>query len=360
MTIILPHINRIKPYVSGIQPSPESNPIKLNLNENPYPPSPNVLHALHTIGEETVRRYPNAQCHELRTALAKQYDVKKEQTFCGNGSSEIISLLFTVFLEAHNRIAIPDPSFSLYYSIAAIHQVECIKVPVQDDFTIDINSLLRSGVNAIVLVNPNAPTGLLLSPTEVEQLVKYFSGLVIVDEAYIDFAEPNSSVISLIKQYKNLIVLRTFSKSYALCGARIGYCFADETLISALEKGKNLYNVNFISQKLALAALQDEEYLKNTTDAIKQTRDTFSENLKNLDFNVIPSQTNFILCSPPAHLGTDRAKEFYYKLLERNIYVRYFEDSLLYDKLRISIGTNEEMNILYGHLKDIVKKTNVK
>ncbi|MED4532605.1 histidinol-phosphate transaminase [Metabacillus fastidiosus] len=357
MTMILPHIKQIKPYVSGIQPATGNNVIQLNLNENPYAPSPNVLNVFRTIKEESLRLYPNSQCDELRRALAGKYDVKKEQTFCGNGSSEIISLLFTVFLDRGHQIAIPDPSFALYYSIAAVHQVECLKIPVRYNFSIDTDALITAEAKAIVLVNPNAPTGLLLPPQEVERIAKHFSGLVIVDEAYIDFAEADSSIVPLIKKYKNLIVLRTFSKAYSLCGVRVGYCFADEALISALEKGKNLYNVNFISQQLALAALLDEKHLKTTTNAVKRTRDDFIKNIRKLGFNVIQSQTNFVLCSPPAHLGRDRARKLYNQLLEKNIYVRYFEDTLLYDKLRISIGTEEEMKILYDHLKKLMEST---
>ena len=356
MTIVLPHIQRLKPYAMGVQPPKERKVIKLNLNENPFPPSPYVLKVLRTIEEEALRCYPDAQCDELRTELAKQYDVDKKQIFCGNGSSEIISLIFTVFIDSHRRIAIPDPSFSLYHSIASIHQVECVRVPTRDDFSVDIDLLLESCVQAIVLVNPNAPTGRILSLSEVERLVSHFPGLVIVDEAYIDFAESGMSAIPLTKRYKNLLVVRTFSKVYSLCGARVGYCFSNDTLISALKKSKSLFNVNVISQKLALAALQDQEYLKKTTAAVRRIRDVFSTDLQSLGFDVLPSQTNFILCSPPPHMGDNRAKELYEKLMEKNIYVRYFEDPRLYDKLRISIGTKEEMSILYKELRRLLGK----
>ncbi len=311
---------------------------------------------LRTTNEEALRLYPDARCDELRAALAKQYGVDKDQTFCGNGSSEIISLIFTVFVESHSRIAIPDPFFSLYHSIASIHQVECVRVPTRDDFSVDVDLLLESGAHVIVLVNPNAPTGRLLPLSEVERLVNHFPGLVIVDEAYIDFAESGLSAIPLIERYKNLVVVRTFSKVYSLCGARVGYCFSNKTLITALEKGKSLYNVNVVSQKLALAALQDQEYMKNTTAAVQRTRDEFCTDLYRLGFDVIPSQTNFILCSPPPQIGDNGAQELYEKLMERNIYVRYFKDTRLFDKLRISNGTKEEMEILYNELHRLLGK----
>ncbi|MMZ53639.1 Histidinol-phosphate aminotransferase [compost metagenome] len=356
MSIVQPHIERLHAYSSGIQPPKGNGAIKLNLNENPYPPSTHVLKALHSIDEETLQRYPDALCDELRTALAKLYGVKKEQTLCGNGSSEIISLLFSVFIRAQDRIAIPYPSFSLYHSVAAVHQVECVNVPTQDDFSVNVEWLLESRSNVIVLVNPNAPTGRLLPVSEVERLVKNFPGLVVVDEAYIDFADPHASVIPLIERYANLLVVRTFSKVYSLCGARIGYCFSNEAFIATMEKGKNLYNVNVISQRLALAALQDQEHMKRTAIAVGHTRDAFSANLQSLGFDVIPSQTNFVLCTPPAHIGDNGARQLYEKLMERNIYVRYFEGSRLSDKLRISIGTDEEMTILYNELHCLLEK----
>ncbi|MDQ0229164.1 histidinol-phosphate transaminase [Metabacillus malikii] len=356
MNFILPHIQRLKPYASGAQPPGGSNVIKLNLNENPYPPSQNVLNVLRTIDEEALRLYPDARCDELREALAQQYGVDKKHTFCGNGSSEIISIIFTVFVESYSRIAIPDPSFSLYHSIASIHQVECVRIPTREDFSVDVDMLVESGAQVIVLVNPNAPTGRLLPFSDVERLVQNFPGLVIVDEAYIDFAESSLSAIPLIECYENLVVVRTFSKAYSLCGARVGYCFSNEKLINALEKGKGLYNVNIISQKLALAALQDQEYMKNTTAAVRRTRGAFSADLRRLGFDVIPSQTNFILCTPPPQMGENGAQELYEKLMERNIYVRYFKDTRLYDKLRISIGTKEEMDTLYNELHSLLVK----
>ncbi|HHY75071.1 MAG TPA: histidinol-phosphate transaminase [Bacillus bacterium] len=355
MTYILPHIREMKPYEAGIQPSEKRKMIKLNLNENPFPPSQNVLRVLHTIQEDTLRLYPDQHCDELREALAKEYRVTKEQTFCGNGSSEIISLIFKLFIGPHRSIAIPDPTFSLYYSVASIYQVECMKIPTRDDFSVDIDLLLESKANAIILVNPNAPTGRLLDIAEVERLVSKFSGLVIVDEAYIDFANPSSSAIPLLKKYNNLIVIRTFSKVYSLCGIRVGYCFSNKEFITALETGRNLFNVNVISQKLALAALMDQEHLVRTTTAVKHIREAFSNNLRKLGFAVIPSKTNFILCSPPSKLGRNGAKELYNKLLERNIYVRYFETPRLLDKLRISIGTKEEMATLYNQLHQILQ-----
>ncbi len=354
MTYILPHIMEMPSYQSGKQPD-EKRAIKLNLNENPFPPSKRVFEALQSIQVDSLKRYPDQLCQELREEIAKHNFVKREQVFCGNGSSEIISLLFTTFIGAQGRIALPDPTFSLYENVAARFQVECVKVPTREDFTIDINSLIESNADAIILVNPNAPTGLLLASSDIEYLVCHYSGLIVIDEAYIDFAYPENSAVPLIHQYDNVIVLRTFSKVYSLCGIRIGYCFSNPQLIAALEKSKNLYHINTISQQLALAALKDKEYLNTTVQMIKQIRDHFSNRLKELGFIVLPSETNFILCSPPSHVNMT-AKELFEAFIQRNIYVRYFDSPRLKDKLRISVGTEEEMEILSHEVSSIIKE----
>lgn len=248
MTIVLPHIEQMPGYAEGVQPLPEAGAIRLNLNESPHPPSPQVLKALREITEEQLRRYPDSRCEELRAELAAQYGVKVEQTFCSNGSSELISLLMKVFVGPEGKVAIPAPSFPLYHSVAAGYQATCIKVATRDDFSIDGEALRKSGAQAVVLVNPNAPTGLLLSQAEVIHLVEGMDGLVVVHEAYMDFADSDESVISLIDRYPNLLVLRTFSKSYGLCGVRARYSFGHERLIAALEKGKDVYNVDAIAR----------------------------------------------------------------------------------------------------------------
>ncbi|GED69541.1 histidinol-phosphate aminotransferase [Brevibacillus reuszeri] len=354
MTMILPHIERLSGYAQGEQPPEGTNAIRLNLNESSYPPSPEVIKALKSIPEETLRRYPDAKCDKLRSALAKHYGVREEQTFCSNGSSEIISLLMKVFIGPRGQIAIPDPSFPLYHSAAASYQVECIGIPTLDDFSIDVEHLIDSSAQAVVLVNPNAPTGLLLSMENVERLVRDFKGLIILDEAYIDFASGEASAISLIDRYPNLLVIRTFSKAYALCGARIGYCFGNEKLIAALEKGKDIYNVDSISRELALAALNDQSYMQATTDAIKRTRNHFSEQLTRQGFTVVPSHTNFILCKPPAALGYPTASELYEILMAQNIYVRYYQQRRLREYLRITIGTDAEMDAVLLAMSQIL------
>lgn len=355
MSLVLQHIEKLKPYTLGALPPDGTEAIKLNQNESPYPPSQGVLYALRTMAEEGLRRYPDPTCSELRAELASAYGVKKEMIFCGNGSSEIISLIVKVFVGPGGRIAIPDPSFGLYHTVAASQQAGSVAVPTKADFTIDIDGLLAQDVQAIVLVNPNAPTGLLTPLPAIERLVSAFSGLVVVDEAYIDFAEPGTSALSLLDRYDNLIVVRTFSKAYALCGARVGYCFGAVPLIEALDKGKDIYNVNSISRALALAALQDKPYTEQTIKAVKRTRDAFCEELRQMGFSVLPSQTNFVLSTLPEKIKALGVQKVHDDLVDRNIYVRYFEHPRLADKLRISIGTAAEMSCLLETLRSLLQ-----
>lgn len=279
-TLILPHIERLSPYPMGERPPEGIRTVKLNQNESPYPPSPLVLKALRSIGEEELSRYPDAVNGGLRAVLAERFGVNAERIFCGNGSSEIISLIMKVFVGAQRRVALPDPTFALYATAAAVHRAECIAVPTDSDYAISIDGLLNSGADAVVLVNPNAPTGRTLPPAEVERLVSRFPGLVIIDEAYIDFAPEGTSALPLLGRYENVLLLRTFSKCYALAGARVGYCFGAEPLIAALEKSKDSFNVNAVSARLAAAALQDREYAERTAAAICRTRDSFAAGLE--------------------------------------------------------------------------------
>lgn len=355
MSLVLQHIETLKPYALGALPPEGTEAIKLNQNESPYPPSPLVLEALRSMAEEDLRRYPDPTCSELRAELAAAYGVKKEMIFCGNGSSEIISLIVKVFVGPGGRIALPDPSFGLYHTVAASQQAGSIAVPIKDDYATDIDGLLAQDVQAIVLVNPNAPTGLLTPLSEIERLVSTFPGLVVIDEAYIDFAETGASALTLLDRYDNLIVVRTFSKAYALCGARIGYCFGAIPLIEALDKGKDIYNVNSISRSLALAALRDKPYTDQTIRTVKRTRDTFCEELRRMGFSVLPSQSNFVLCTLPDKIKAVGVRKLHDDLVGRNIYIRYFEHPRLADKLRISIGTHAEMNCLVEALGDLLR-----
>ncbi|WP_438446770.1 histidinol-phosphate transaminase [Gorillibacterium sp. sgz5001074] len=350
MSLALPHIAGMRRYPAGVAPADPERSVKLNQNESPYPPSPKVLKALQETGGDSLRRYPDAASTELRRALASRYGVSEGQVFCGNGSSEIISLIMKVFVGAGGRVALPDPSFDYYHTAAVCQQVEVLPVPTGGDFEIDTEGLLSSGADAVVLINPHAPTGRLLGREEIRRLADGFHGLVVVDEAYMEYAKERESAAALLKICPNLLVLRTFSKAYGLCGARIGYALTAPESVEALEKGKDLYNLNAVSAKLALAALSDPEYTAQTVQAVIRTREAFIGRLEERGFTVHPSWTNFVLCSPPSGPGRPDASRLQTLLQERGIYVRYLEHPRLADKLRISIGTDSEMERLLEEL----------
>ncbi|TYP69778.1 histidinol-phosphate transaminase [Paenibacillus methanolicus] len=347
-TYALPHIERLEPYALGEQPKPGRTCAKLNQNENPYPPSPAVLEALRSMPEESLRRYPDPSAGALRAAIAERTGLAAEQIYCANGSSEIISLLFKVFVGPGGRAAVAEPGFGLYQTEAAGHQAACIPIPLLPDYRLDIDGLLSSGADALILIHPHAPTGLLTNPEELERLVRSFQGLVVVDEAYIDYAPAGSSVLPLIEQFPNLLVLRTFSKSYGLSGLRAGYCAGSRELIAAFAKGGGIYNVDALAQKLALAAVRDDAYMRGSVARVVATRDAFAGELRRRGYDVLPSSANFVLCAPPV-TGPD-ARTIYRKLVERDIYVRHYEHPRLRGLLRISIGTDEEMEWLRREL----------
>ncbi|MBO9607024.1 MAG: histidinol-phosphate transaminase [Paenibacillaceae bacterium] len=353
--MINPHIAAMTAYEPGFQPPAGQRALKLNANENPYPASPLVMEALRGIADGELRLYPDADCAELRRELAALHGVGERNVLIGSGSDELIALLFGAFLSAGDTVAMPYPTFTRYESVATMHGVRCRYVPTRDDYSVDAEALLASGAKALMLVNPNAPTGLLLPPSAMADIVARFAGLVVVDEAYLDFigedGEEAWSVTELLGRHPNLLVLRTFSKSYALCGARVGYGIGDEALIAAMHKCRGSYNVNAVSQRLALAACRDRAHMLRSADAVRRTRIRFAAQLRRLGFDVVgPSQTNFLLCRPPG----GRAAAMCAELAARGIYVRHFEAPRLADMLRISIGTDAEMDEVLAALEVLV------
>ncbi|WP_195571660.1 histidinol-phosphate transaminase [Paenibacillus sp. 1001270B_150601_E10] len=340
-------IEQLAPYVPGIQPQMDGNVIKINANENPYPPSPSVQELLSGFDYAKLRYYPDAASQGLRNLIAEHYQLSADHLFCGNGSDEIIAYLFQICFEEHDSIATPYPTYTLYKTIADIHRVHTEYVPTREDFTIDMQALARTEAKGIFIANPNAQTGLLLPLNEIEELLQSYHGLVVIDEAYMDFAPASASATSLIGRYPNLVVLRTFSKSYSLCGIRVGYCFAAPVLINALDKCRDSYNVSLLSQRMAEAAYRDQSYLLDTVQKIIATRERVANALSSLGYEVLPSQANFVLCKPEYHT----ASEVYEYLKSQHVYVRYFDAPRLADKLRITIGTDEEMDVMLEHLR---------
>ncbi|MCL2568285.1 MAG: histidinol-phosphate transaminase [Oscillospiraceae bacterium] len=332
--------NRLTPYVAGIQPR-EAGWIKLNTNENPYPPSPAVTKAIGEVSSAKLKLYPDTLGGPLRKALAEHFGLGEEYIFCGNGSDEVIALCYQAFFSGESNVLTPDISYGFYPVWAELYDVELTKIPLRDDYSLVAADY--QGGNGVVLANPNAPTGTALTLPEIEQLAQRNpNGVVLVDEAYIDFAGVDSAV-SLITKYPNLLVVRTFSKSHSLAGLRVGYAIGDPALIEGLRRCKDAFNsypLDQLAQAGAAAAIQDVAYWEETRRQIIQTRDQTTERLRALGYPVIESHANFLFVKAPD------AKGMYEHLLKNKILARYWDKPRLSEFLRITIGTDAEMEAL--------------
>ena len=333
----------LEAYTPGEQPKSKTA-VKLNTNENPYPPSPKCAKVLKDFDLDKLRRYPDPVFAELREEIAELNGAKPENVFVGNGSDEILTLAARAFVENDELIGSLDPSYSLYKTLAAIRDVKWIGSPV-DSSKIDI----PGNVSLFLWTNPNAPTGGFASPKKISAFAKKFAGVVIVDEAYADFAKANCMALATAPKNKNIIVMRTFSKSYSLAGLRVGYCVGPADLIEALYKIKDSYNVDAVAQAVALAALKDRSYHARTVRKVVETREFFSRELRNLGWDVPQSEANFVFARP----ARMTAAALFAALRERNIFVRYFAGPLTGDRLRITIGTPAEMKKLLSVLKKL-------
>lgn len=333
----------LEAYTPGEQPKSKSV-VKLNTNENPYPPSPRCAKVLKDFDLDKLRRYPDPVFMALREEIAALNGTKAENVFVGNGSDEILTLAARAFVENDELIASLNPSYSLYKTLAAIRDVQWAGSPT-DAAEIDI----PKNASLFLWTNPNAPTGGFASPKKISAFAKKFEGVVIVDEAYADFAKTNCMVLATAVKNRNVIVMRTFSKSYSLAGLRVGYCVGPADLIEALYKIKDSYNVDAIAQAVALAALKDRSYHAKTVKKVVETRESFTAELRSLGWDVPQSEANFVFARP----AKMPASELFAALRERNIYVRYFPGPLTGDRLRITIGTPAEMKKLLSVLKKL-------
>ncbi|HWP96861.1 MAG TPA: histidinol-phosphate transaminase [Syntrophomonadaceae bacterium] len=344
------NIKNLAPYVPGYQPENPDQVIKLNANENPYPPSPQVLEALRSHISGDLRLYPNSRSSSLRRQLAQVYQMKENQVFAANGSDETISLIFRTFADAGDLIVSPYPTYTVYQTAAEIHEMEYRSIETDPAFQIDLQDFLSVNAKLAFIANPNAQTGLLLTRRNIDGFLTSFDGLLVLDETYIDFTGGAESAYSLVRDYDNLLVLRTFSKSFSLCGIRVGYAFGHPQLIEALDKTKDSYNIAYLNQIAAVEALKDIDYMQKNADRIADNRQRFIQALINLSFEVIPSAGNFVLTRHPRLA----AQEIYQALKARNILVRWFDQRRLQDYIRISIGTDEQLEALLSALQEIV------
>ena len=338
------------PYVPGEQPR-EGKFIKLNTNECPYPPSPRVVEAIRQAAGDELRLYPDPECLALRRAIAKREGLKPEQVFCSNGSDEVLAFAFQAFFDPEREIVFPRITYSFYPVYTDYFGLRCRRVPMNPDFSDPVDELCGSN-GGVVLCNPNAPTGQGVSRDVVEKLLRANPDVVvIVDEAYVDFGA--HSAVPLIDTYPNLLVVQTASKSRALAGLRVGWAMGQENLISGLRCVRdsiNSYTVDRAAQAGARAAIEDEDYFQSIRRRVMDTRERTAKVLKQMGFIVLPSQANFLFLSHPNHGG----KELLDALRERGILVRWWSDPPIENWLRVTIGTDEEMEEFARGLREIV------
>ena len=330
-------IDAIAGYTAGEQPK-IANLIKLNTNENPYPPSPAVAVALREFDIARLRRYPDPFADELRDIFAADCNVKRENVIVGNGSDDLLTMCFRGFTSPEHPVAVFDPSYSLYPVLAAMQGAPVIKVALEgNDFSYpaDINAQ-TAGANLLVITRPNAPTGTVCPKSLVRKYCENFDGMVLIDEAYGDFADDNC--MDLATEYENVIVMRTFSKSCSMAGVRMGYAVSNTTVIEGLMKLKDSYNADMLSQIVAKANYLDKAYRNECIAAIRRDRELMRNDLLKLGFEVPASQANFLFAAPP---DGDGEAAFRY-LRENAVLVRYFKGDITGKYIRITIGTPEE------------------
>ena len=343
-------IKSISPYVPGEQPK-DKKYIKLNTNENPYPPSPNVINKIKSMNLDNMRLYPDPDVTLLKDRIASYYNLKRNQVFVGNGSDEILAFIFMTFFNKSDNIYYPDITYSFYPVYSDLFGLNEIAIPLNKYFEINIEDYFRLNGH-IVITNPNAPTSIALTLKEVEKIIiNNPNNLIIVDEAYVDFGAESS--VSLIDKYDNLLVVQTFSKSRSYAGMRLGYALGNKDIIEGLERLKfsfNSYTINRISIESAIESFDDDEYFQNCRNKIIETRRYTTSELLKLGFNVLDSKSNFLFIS---HSNVS-AKILYQKLRDNGILVRYFDKPKIDNFLRVTIGTDEEMKEFIKCLKKIL------
>lgn len=346
------NIRTVVPYVPGEQPK-KNGIIKLNTNENPYPPAPGVSLVQKSFNTEVLRRYPDPASEELVKSIADYYGVDKDQVFVGVGSDDVLAMAFLTFFNSTKPILFPDITYSFYDVWAELFRIPYKVQPLDEDFHIVREDYYKEN-GGVIFPNPNAPTGISESKLLIEDIVKHNEDvIIIVDEAYVDF-DDSGSAIDLIDKYENLLVVQTFSKSRSMAGMRIGFAIGSKEVIAALNNVKysfNSYTMDALSLHMGVEAVRDVSYFNSRVEQIVSTREWVKEELKQLSFTFPDSKANFIF----AKHTTIEAKYIFQELKSKNIYVRYFDKPRIDNYLRISIGTREEMEVFIEALKDIIK-----
>ena len=348
------NLRNIEPYVPGEQ-SKDKDIVKINANENPYPPSPKAVEVLKSFDTNKLRFYPSANSTKLKEAIAKYYKVDVSNVFVGNGSDDVLAVAFQSFFNSEKPIVYPDLTYSFYPVWCSLFGIKYKNYPVGDDFRINPEDYKEKN-GGVVIPNPNAPTSLGEGLDFVEKILNYNQdSVVIIDEAYVDFGGMSS--IPIIDKYENLLVTGTFSKSRSLAGLRIGFAIGSKALIDVMEAVKNSYNsytVDSLSIEMGTASIEDDEYFKSTCKKVIKTRERVTLELEKLGFDVLDSQTNFIFATHNKH----NMKSLFEYLKTQKVFIRYFSLPRIENYVRITIGTNEEMDIFLEKTKEFILNDN--
>ena len=347
MSYFRENIEKAKGYEPGFQPA-GTDVIKLNTNENPYPPSPQVIQVLREIDTEQLRRYPDPVGNVFRKAAAEINDVEPDFIICCNGGDDLLRMAFQAFCDDNRPVAYPVPTYSLYPVLAGLQNCTAIEIPFDNEY--NLPAKLAGTTAALTIVcNPNAPTGSFISVDELASLADEIGGVLLIDEAYVDYADGNCTM--MVKDFGNVIILRSMSKGYSLAGMRFGYAIAQPELIMGLMKVKDSYNVDAVALAVATAAIKDIKCFRENIEKVQAERKRLTKRLRELCLEVPTSFANFVL----AGCKNGEAERIYEELAKRNIYIRYFSYPGLQDKLRITVGTPEQDDKLLAVLKDILK-----
>jgi len=347
MTYFRPNINAMSGYQPGEQPDAAVKVIKLNTNENPYPPSPKALTVLQELEGELLRRYPDPMANAFREAASQALDVPADWVLAGNGSDDLLTMVVRACTDPGRPVVYPMPTYVLYRTLAQIQDATIQEVPYPDDYQLPLEALIAANGAVTFIASPNSPSGTAIPLEILDKLASQLSGVLVIDEAYVDFAE--ATALPLVQKYDNVLVLRTLSKGYSLAGLRLGFGIANPALLAGLIKVKDSYNVDAIACRVGAAAIADQGHKIANAEQIKQSRTQLAQDLQRLNFRVWPSEANFLLVQPQEQA----AAELYQALKARGILVRYFQQPRLQDKLRITVGTPEQNQALVEALTEL-------
>lgn len=349
------NLRKIKPYVPGEQ-SEKRDIVKLNANENPYPPSPMALEALKSLDFSSLRLYPQASSYKLKFAIAQKHGVDTDMVFVGNGSDEVLAMCFMAFFNSDKPVLFPDITYSFYPVWCELYNTPFRTVPLDESFRMNPDDYTGEK-GGVIIPNPNAPTGFAEDRDFIEKILELSRDcIVIIDEAYVDFSD--YSCVELLEKYENLVVVQTFSKSRSLAGLRLGYAIAGRELAGALEAVKNSYNsytIDSIALELGAASILDGGYFEDTVGKIKNTRARAEKRLESMGFKVFPSSANFIFVTGDKL----NARELFEYLREKSVFIRYFNLPRIDNHLRITVGTDEEMEVLFKYIELYKKERNI-